>query len=806
MKKILYIFIFICLSTNYASSQDTYEWLTPLQYSKANSFSEGHALALKDGNLYRIDTTGETWKLLSDNFLQLRNLKEGLAAIFISEGWSSHWGYIDKKGLMPFRYQFEAVGDFSEGFAAVKRGKCFFINKKGENAFKTQYKGVRPFSEGLAPVFNGRYWGYINKKGEFAVGAKYEEARPFHEGLAVVKYRGKWGFINQKGSFIIQPRFALEPTLFSEQKSFVYENKKWKFIDTTGKTAFDFPYDYAEPFSEGLAAVKIADQWGFINAYGELVIPAQFNRVKPFHNGMAAVFRDDKWGYINYKGLQIIPFEFTKAFDFIDGIALVKKGSKYSYITVDEARKNSGNPFLAQEINAYYLEGDIKREVKEYTSKLLDEWKKQGKYEKTVDYKKRVNPNTLPEAKEKLTQEAINFVGAQRLDFADRKIIDYNPDQEVFRLTLSGLDLYLPVPISIAPDFEQQFTEVQFVNPEFILNDFKFILSKIEVHWKDNVFAYDANNNDIKTDFEAFEFAYELGELDLSRFSTQEDTPTKDLKMDNTDEQKLKVKVEIAHNLPKTQMYNPNGVAVIIGNKDYEKTESVDFAINDARIMKKYLLEVMGYREGNIIYIENASKAELEEVFGSIQYPKGRLYNTVRPGISDVFIYYSGHGAPGLPSQKAYFVPAESDPQYIEQSGYDLDLFYKNLSELPAKSKTVILDACFSGQNLYENISTIRLRIKNRGLANATIFSSSTEDQVSGWYPEKQHGLFTYFFLKAIHDKNADRNKDKKLTVKEIFDFVSDNAYGVPYYARRLHNIDQTPKLTGDQSTILINY
>ena len=53
---------------------------------------------------------------------------------------------------------------------------------------------------------------------------------------------------------------------------------------------------------------------------------------------------------------------------------------------------------------------------------------------------------------------------------------------------------------------------------------------------------------------------------------------------------------------------NPDGVAVIIGNKTYEgRTPAVDFAHNDAEAMKRFVIDVLGFREGNIIPMVNLS-------------------------------------------------------------------------------------------------------------------------------------------------------------------------------------------------------
>ncbi len=249
-----------------------------------------------------------------------------------------------------------------------------------------------------------------------------------------------------------------------------------------------------------------------------------------------------------------------------------------------------------------------------------------------------------------------------------------------------------------------------------------------------------------------------------------------------------------------TTNQNPNAIAVVIGNRDYTATKHVTYAIDDAQTMKSYLVKVLGYSESNIYYMENATKSNFETLFGTKDDPQGKLANSIKPGESDVFIYYSGHGAPSLKNNKGYFVPVDCDPQYVEQGGYSLDLFYQNISKIKARSVNIVTDACFSGAEIYKNISPITITVTNPIVvdSNCVVLSSSAGSQVSSWYNEKKHGLFTYFFLRAMQDREkSDTNKDGKLTYNEIYQYVSDKTAGVPAFARSIHNIEQTPTIQG---------
>ncbi len=91
---------------------------------------------------------------------------------------------------------------------------------------------------------------------------------------------------------------------------------------------------------------------------------------------------------------------------------------------------------------------------------------------------------------------------------------------------------------------------------------------------------------------------------------------------------------------------DPDAVAVIIANKDYAKpgVPAVAFALNDGRVMKKYVQRLFGVGADNIIYRENAGEGDFEEIFGNAGNYKGKLFNYVagldRP--PDVIIYYVG--------------------------------------------------------------------------------------------------------------------------------------------------------------------
>ena len=263
--------------------------------------------------------------------------------------------------------------------------------------------------------------------------------------------------------------------------------------------------------------------------------------------------------------------------------------------------------------------------------------------------------------------------------------------------------------------------------------------------------------------------------------------------------------------MPKGRGGGKYDIAVIIGNRDYKKTSNVDYAINDALKMKELVVKTMGFKPENVIYIEDATLTDFTETFGSQQESeKSKLYNYIKRDVSHVFVYYVGHGAPDIKAEKpeAYFVPVDADPQYISASGYKVQWLYDNLARLPVKSVTIVLDSCFSGNSprglLFKGISALVRVDKAASMSakNAIVMTSTRENQVSSWYAEKQHSLFTYFFLKGLQGE-ADKNNDKRVTSGELEEYLSEN---VASLSKRLTGNLQQPSLSGDGTKILVSF
>ncbi len=451
---------------------------------------------------------------------------------------------------------------------------------------------------------------------------------------------------------------------------------------------------------------------------------------------------------------------------------------------------------------------NIISKVEEFVNDSITKWQKKDMFETTAEYKIRVTEANRQKLIDELIKKKLGELVDNRLK---PQIInsEYDADNEVYKLEFNDIinPIYVKIPRAEgeAQRFLSNINNLKFNSIYAITEDQKIaILSGYVVNPSNSKkYNYDSKEN-ITFKQQNIIANFEPVKLNIAN------EPIIYQKDEEEKEEIVVGKSDVDINIPENKIEKPSAFAVVIGNANYQRTKNVNYAINDAQTIKKYLIDALGYKEGNIFYIENATKSNFETYFGTEKNPQGKLYNNLQPEKSDVFIYYAGHGAPSIKDKKGYFIPVDCDPQYIEQGGYSLDLFYANLAKLPAKSITCIIDACFSGAEIYEDISPIVVTVTNPLLQikDCVVLSSSAGSQVSSWYNEKQHGLFTYFFLKALKDKDkSDKNKDNKLTYQEIYDYISNNVEGVPYHARKLHNVDQTPTIEGTgKDKIFIEY
>ncbi len=252
---------------------------------------------------------------------------------------------------------------------------------------------------------------------------------------------------------------------------------------------------------------------------------------------------------------------------------------------------------------------------------------------------------------------------------------------------------------------------------------------------------------------------------------------------------------DVDKNIPVTGLNGENTLAVIIGIEDYKYASHVDFAKRDAQVFYKYASSVFGIPKQNIYFLSN-TEATLGE-FNKIFSKDGWLSRRTVKDQSNVIVYYAGHGAPDVKTQTAYLIPFDIDPNYA-RTGFNLDELYSSLSALQAKSVTVFLDACFSGKGRDEKMLIsdarsviIKTESSNFSAKNMSVLAAASNDQYSGAYPEKYHGIFTYYLLKSL---KTNATSLKTISINNFFDNIKAEVSKKAGYLDK----EQTPSLVGN--------
>jgi hypothetical protein len=230
--------------------------------------------------------------------------------------------------------------------------------------------------------------------------------------------------------------------------------------------------------------------------------------------------------------------------------------------------------------------------------------------------------------------------------------------------------------------------------------------------------------------------------------------------------------------------------ALIIGNEDYAKYQTgldqevnVAFARNDAEIMAQYVERTLGFSKQNVVVLKDATKGQMSQ-----EIAKLLRYAELGKGESEILFYYSGHGLPEEFSKEPFLIPVDVSGSQVT-NGYSLNELYGQLAQYPTKKCTVILDACFSGGARNKELVAMKgVKVKasvSNVPSNLVVMSSSSGQESSAVFKDKQHGLFTYYLLKSL--KESKGTQSYQATMNEVTEQVA-------LEATRMNKI-QTPQL-----------
>ncbi len=238
-------------------------------------------------------------------------------------------------------------------------------------------------------------------------------------------------------------------------------------------------------------------------------------------------------------------------------------------------------------------------------------------------------------------------------------------------------------------------------------------------------------------------------------------------------------------------VYAQKTYVVSVGIADYKEINDLRLSENDARAFSA-LMEMQGATVVTLLGKE-ATHAKIISAL-RLAFASAKLEDTM-------IFYFSGHGYEGgfccwdmANANSPLHSTMDNQTKLSKANRYYGGLSYAEMQILfrncRAGKKLVYADACFSGGLRKGNQINVSVQSARNG--NVAYFLSSHTNETSLEMANGNYGLFTHYLLSGLSGE-ADGNRDRFITIREIYDYVYTN---VVAYANRIPH-SQHPVMWG---------
>jgi hypothetical protein len=202
------------------------------------------------------------------------------------KGKNEKWGLVNGSGKMITPFLYNGVSDFgrfSDGLLNVGlNGKWGSIDTTGKVVIPIKYDSNDPFKYGVGAIWLGEKCGLIDKTGKIIIAPNKFDMLTILDSnyVATSLFRSqsnKNGIVTTKGNEIL-------PCIYLEEIGLPQKNKLVRIVCNDNKLGF-YTHDYkivipciydnerSSRFSDGAAPIALNKKWGFIDMTGKVVIP-----------------------------------------------------------------------------------------------------------------------------------------------------------------------------------------------------------------------------------------------------------------------------------------------------------------------------------------------------------------------------------------------------------------------------------------------------------------------------------------------------------------------------------------------------
>ena len=241
--------------------------------------------------------------------------------------------------------------------------------------------------------------------------------------------------------------------------------------------------------------------------------------------------------------------------------------------------------------------------------------------------------------------------------------------------------------------------------------------------------------------------------------------------------------------------------ALLVGVNRYLESNRLSYCVQDALSLQEILSDSkygMNERDNIKLMVDDSdelNKPTRNNILNNIQ----SLSRNAQ--IDDaILLFFAGHGMEI--DNQGFILPSDFRQETGTQGGIAIRSIKEELVHSKAKFKLMFLDACHSGSvkgraetgkmtgNFYNSLFPAP-----EGFA---IFSSSKEQEYSYEWPEKEHGVFTFFLLEGLKG-SGDENADGFVDILELHHYVMPQVQQWAFQNEKV----QTPVIDANFSGIL---
>lgn len=263
--------------------------------------------------------------------------------------------------------------------------------------------------------------------------------------------------------------------------------------------------------------------------------------------------------------------------------------------------------------------------------------------------------------------------------------------------------------------------------------------------------------------------------------------------------------INLTKSSSQSMIYKSNKIdrtlAIIISLENYAPRDinpisPVKYATEDALAFKRMLIEKMNVLETNITFLSDtqAYKSMLEYDL------KGLFYELTEN--DRLIFYFVGHGFhDGITN---YLSTYDMNPNYIINTSISLrEILLDPLKKSKCENALIFIDSCAqsltdeNSRNHLSNINFEEFEILQNKFPYYGLFYSCHEGQSSYSCNTLEHGIWTYFLLKALSGKAPVCINNNYITDKTLSSYLEKM---VSTYAKKTYNFEQNPKSILDTS------